>query len=164
MSPIPNLDALDANEQGRLTLAQAIGLIPMIVIGAILFLVGAFISGGIIYGLISHTFKGSLLAAVIVGGSTSLALFWVAYMVGGTRLIDIVLGQVRHIDGQGVRYTGRGSRGGGVIYYYGVGKQDFQIISGKTWRALPESVMVRGYYTPLSKSLVNVKHFYSKST
>jgi hypothetical protein len=166
MSPIPNYDAMDVNKKGRLTPSQAVGLIPLILLGGVFFLIGVFISGGIIYALISHTFKGSLLAAVIFGGTISLMFFIFAYLLGGTRLIDLVIGQVRHVEGQAIRATERSmSRGGGVsiIRYYAVGEQHFQIWSKKTHKALPEFVMVRAYYTPLSKTLVNVEHVYSQS-
>ena len=170
MSPIPDHDAYDANDKGRLIQSQAIGLIPLIVLGGIFFVIGVLISGGIIYALITNTLKGSIPIAVIFGGTFSLMFFAFAYWFSGTRLIDLVKGEVRHVDGQAIRATERrysrsGGGGGGasIVYYYAVGEQQFRVWSRKTYKALPEYVMVRAYYTPFSKTLVNVKHIYSKS-
>ena len=165
MSPIPDYDAYDSNDKGRLIQSQAMGLIPLILLGGIFFLVGVLISGGIILALITNTLKGSVLIAVIFGGMFSLMFFAFAYWFGGARLIDLARGEVRHVDGQAIRATERRySRGGGasIVYYYAVGEQQFRVWSRKTYKALPEYVMVRAYYTPFSKTLVNVKHLYSK--
>ena len=164
MSPIPNHDAYDTNDKGRLTQSQAIGLVPMIFIGGIFFLIGVFITGGILYALLTGMLKGSILIAVIFGGGVCLVFFTFAYLIGGAPLIDLVLGQVRYVDGQAIRATERRtSRGGGIsiIRSYAVGEKEFRVWSKKTYQSLPEYVKVRAYYTPLSKSLVNVKHLYS---
>jgi len=165
MSTVLNQSALNDNRQGRLTLPQAIGLIPMILIGGIFLLMAIFISGGIIYGLVTHTFKGSLLAAVIIGGGMSVAFLWLWFVISGKRLIDMFMGKVRHVEGRAIKYTARGSSSsGGVVRYYSVGEEDFQIALGVSWKALPEGEMMRAYYTPLSKTLVNVEQIYSQSS
>jgi len=167
MSPIPDHAAYDANEKGQLTQAQAIGLLPLILLGAVFFLMGVVAFGGIVISaLITNTVKGNVLTAVISGGVVSLIFFIFAYLIGGPTLIDLVKGKVQQVDGQAIRATERRySRGGGasLVYYYAVDEQQFRVWSRKTYKALPEFVMVRAYYTPLSKSLVNIKHIYTKS-
>jgi len=165
MGTILNDDALNDNRQGRLTLSQALGLVPMTLIGMIFLLMALFISGGIIYGLISHTFKGSLLAAVIIGGGMSVAFLWLWFVISGKRLIDMLMGKVSQVDGRARKYTARGSSSSrGVVRYYSVGTEDFQIVLGVSWKALPEGEMMRAYYTPFSKTLVNVEPIYSRSS
>ena len=166
MSSIPDHDAYDTNEKGRLTQAQAMGLLPLILFGGIFFLAGASLAGWIVYALIRHAFTGNVITGAIFQGVVSLVFFVFAYLIGGAQLIDLVKGEVRYVDGQGTRATERRYGTGGarsIIYYYAVGEQQFRVWSRRTYKALPEFVMVRAYYTPLSKSLVNVKHIYSKS-
>jgi hypothetical protein len=160
MSNIPNRDAYTANRQGRLTPMQAMGLVPMILIGGVFFVLAAFISVSIIYALITHTFKGSVLAGVIFGGGLSLVFLWLWYVISGTQLIDIVMGRVRQVEGKAMKYSGRSSSGKGIIHYYSVGDQDFQIMWSGTWKALPDLVKIRAYYTPYSKSLVNYESLF----
>jgi len=163
MGNILNDNALNDNRQGRLTLSQAIGLVPMILIGTIFLLIAIFISGGIVYGLVTHTFKGSLLAAVIIGGGMSVMFLWLWFVLSGKRLIDMLMSKVSHVDGRARKYTARGSSSsGGVVRYYSVGEEDFQIVLGVSWKALPEGEMMRAYYTPFSKTLVNVEPIYSR--
>jgi len=163
MGNILNESALNDNRQGRLNLSQSIGLVPMILIGSIFLFMAIFISGGIIYGLISHTFKGSLLAAVIIGGGMSVMFLWLWFIISGKRLIDMLRGKVSHVEGRARKYIARGSTSSsGVARYYSVGAEDFQIILGVSWKALPEGEMMRAYYTPFSKTLVNVEPIYSR--
>src|SRR6266446_3584258 len=115
MRNILNDDALNDNRQGRLTLLQAIGLVPMILIGTIFLLMAIFISGGIVYGLVTHTFKGSLLAAVIIGGGMSVVFLWLWFVISGKRLIDMLMGKVRQVDGRAMKYTARGSSSSGGV-------------------------------------------------
>ena len=166
MSSIPDYDAYDANDKGRLTQAQAIGLLPLIFLGGIFFLIGASIVGWIVYTLIIQVFRWNILSGAIFQGVVSLVFFVFAYLIGGAQLIDLVKGEVRYVDGQAIRAKERRySSGGGtsIVYYYAVGEQQFRVWSRKTYKSLPEFVVVRAYYTPFSKSLVNVKHIYSKS-
>lgn len=163
MSNVFNQDALNTNRQGRLTLSQSIGLVPMILIGGIFFIIAVGILGILIYSLITHTFKGSILVGVIFDGGISLFLFWLAFMVSGRRLIDMLIGQVRHVEGRATKYAARGSRGGRILHY-SVGKEDFQIAWSGTWEALHGEAMVRAYYTPFSKTLVNVEPILSQSS
>jgi len=165
MGNILNESALNDNRQGRLTISQTIGLVPMMLIGCIFLLMAIFISGGIVYGLISHTFKGSLLAAVIIGGGMSLAFLWLWFVISVKRLIDMLLGKVSRVEGRAIKYSVRGSSSSsGFARYYSVGKEDFQISLGVSWKALSEGEMMRAYYTPFSKTLVNVEPIYSRSS
>jgi len=166
MSGVLNQGALSANRSGRLALSQALGMVPLMVVGAILFLIGAGMSGGIIYSMIVGTFKGGVMGvifALIFGGGMSVFLFWLGYILGGKRLIDILLGQVRTVEGRVIKFVEPGSRGGRILYF-SVDKDNFQIATYGAWKKLPlDGSMVRGYYAPLSRALVNVEPLYTQA-
>jgi hypothetical protein len=166
MSTILNQGALDANRKGQLTLSQAIGMLPLIFIGGIIFLMGAGLMTILIYSLIAHTFKGSILVGVIFDSALSIVFFAIGYAVGGKRLIDMIIGKVSQVEGRGDKFSAASSGGsrGGRVLYYSVGKVDFQIPFYGTWKTLESYVMVRAYYTPLSKSLVNIEPLYSSKS
>ena len=165
MSALPyDPAALDANKQGRLTQSQAMSLIPMILMGGIFFLMGAAFAIGSIIGILAILFttqisSGSVIGSAMIGltgGGLALVLLAVGYFIGGKRLIDMIRGKVLFMDGTGNRRLGSGGAGNPSLYYK-VGETDFQIY-GKTYHALPDSTKkVRAYYTPLSKTLINVE-------
>ena len=158
MSSIPNQDAMDANRNGRLALSQATSLMPLIVLGGVFFLTGALILGGLIYAVISGRIEGSVVPGVIFGGVFSLLFFLFAYLVGGAPLIELMMGKVSHIEGKAFKgeTQRRTEASSGTLHTFMVGKEQFQV-SKKNYEALPESGMVRAYYTPLKKKLVNVE-------
>jgi hypothetical protein len=173
MSTIFNQGALDANHKDRLTISQRIGLLPLILVGGIFILLGALMAASLVqfvHSVISHTFQGDILAggigAVLFGGVFPIFIFWLAYVVGGKRLIDLITGKVSQVEGRGDKYSGGGSGKGGStqrVLYYSVGDEKFQIAFYGTWKKLPSETMVRAYYTPLSKTLVNVEPIHSQS-
>jgi len=172
MNNVFNPGALDANRKAQLTISQRIGLLPLILIGGIFILFGVLMVTSLlkfVYSVITHTFQGDILAggigAVLFGGVFPIFIFWLAYLMGGKRLIDLITGKVSLVEGRGDKYSGAGSGKRGSTrrdLFYSVGNEKFQIASYGTWKKLPGETMVRAYYTPLSKTLVNVEPIYSK--
>jgi len=166
MSGVLNQGALSTNRQGRLTLFQYIGLVPLILIGGIVFLIAIGISGWSTYNNIHNTLTNQLITMVIVV-PISLSLIYLAYMIGGKQLIDLIAGKVSQVEGRGTKSSSAGSGERGSTQrnlWYSVGKINFQIAFYGKWKALPGETMVRAYYTPLSKTLVNVEPIYSQTS
>lgn len=151
-------NAMNANRKGRLTLLQAIGLSGWVLFGAFLFLPGVAMFGWFVYGLITHTLYdiGAIVFNAIFNVGFAAVLMWFGYLVGGKLLIDILLGKVRQIEGQGMKYSGSSGRSG-RNYYYSVGEQNFQIPSHGTYKNLHDANNVRAFYLPRSKTLVNLE-------
>jgi hypothetical protein len=145
--------ALKFNRQGRLAPGQVLYLLPMLIGGAVLFIMGASTAFFLIYAIITHAMKGSTVAGDIFGSAFALLFIWLGFMIGGKQFLDLLLGQVNEIEGVG--RNDLDPRKGGA--WYGVGKESFQISNPGTWNALPMGSLVRAYYTPHSKTLVNVE-------
>ena len=162
-----NAESLDANKNGQLASSQISSFIPMILMGGIFFLIGLFLAAAgvsAIYVFVTKSQPGALFG-VVMFGIPSLLVFWAVYRIAGTRIIDILIGQVRSVEGPGGKSghttsgysTTTGRSTGGTTYLYVVGEMQFQI-SRKMYKFLPEwNKKVRAYYTPLSKSLVNIE-------
>jgi hypothetical protein len=158
-----NPKAINANRAGRLTLIQALGQLGWVLFGAFLFLPGALMFAGFIYNLVTHVNLENIIFGVIFNIGFAGALMWFGYLLGGRLLIDMILGQVRQTEGTGMKYSGAGSgKNSGRVYYYSVGDLNFQIPSYSTYKALHDGNMVRAYYLPRSKTLVNVEFPYSQ--
>ncbi len=155
--------ALDANRKGRLTLLQAVGLMGWVLFGTFPFLAGVAMFGAFIYSLITHKFNdiGSIILGAIFNVGFAAGLMWMGYLIGGRLLIDMLFGQVRQIEGVGMKYSGSGGSGRGKVYYYSVGQMNFQIPSYGTYKSLHNANVVLAYYLPLSKTLVNLESTYS---
>jgi hypothetical protein len=164
VNTVLNESALETNRSGRLTPSQMFSFFPMILMGGVFFLMGSGFAFATIYSLFQQTSMAGALMSIITFGGLSLALLWVGYLVAGKRIIDIVIGQVRYVDGSGTRgnYHSRNTSStyhssGGTTYLYVVGETQFQI-SRKLYNSLPDwAKKVRAYYAPLSKALVNVE-------
>ena len=173
MTALPyNAEALDTNKNGRLARSQISGFIPMILMGGSFLLIVAFlgvIATGGIYVFFTTSSPGAFMGLVwfVMFGVIALVVLWFVYLVAGKRIVDIVIGKVRQIEGPGTRAAGTGSRSfsgssGGSYFLYTVGEMQFQI-SRKMYESLPEwDKKVRAYYTPLSKNLVNVESLSNK--
>jgi hypothetical protein len=155
--------ALDANRKGRLTLLQAIGLMGWVLFGAFPFLSGVAMFGAFIYSLIAHKFNdiGSIILGAIFNVGFAAGFMWMGYLIGGKLLIDMLLGQVRQIEGSGMKYSASSIGSQGATLYYSVGQLKFQIPSYGTYKALHDAKVVRAYYLPRSKTLVNLESTYS---
>jgi len=153
MSNILNERAVNANRQGRLTLPQAISLLPMILLGALFIGLAAFNLVGVVNSFGAH--KGDPFVNALIGGGLAIGFLWLGFMIGGKQLIDILIGRVRTIDGRASKVVSRDSSG--KVLFFSVDTVDFKILWTATWKALPEGIMVRAYYTPRSKSLVNIE-------
>ncbi len=160
---ILNPGALDANRKGRLTLLQVIGLVPWVLFGAFVFAPGAGMIGWFFYSVITGTFDGNILLGLIFNIGFAAILIWFGYIIGGKLLIDMIFGQVRQIEGQGIKFSSAGGTSGGKSYYYSVGKTNFQIPSYGTYKHLHDANVVRAYYLPRSKTLVNLESNYLQS-
>ncbi len=158
MNNVLHPNAIDANRKGRLTLFQAIGLTGWVLFGAFLFLPGAAMFGWFIYSLSTHVLNdiGSIMFGVIFNVGFAAVMMWFGYLLGGKLLIDMILGPVRQIEGQGTKYTASSSRRGRT-YYYSVAEQHFQIPSYGTYKNLHDASNVRAFYLPRSKTLVNLE-------
>lgn len=156
--------ALDANRKGRLTLLQAIGLMGWVLFGAFPFLAGVVMFGWFIYSLFAHTVNdiGNLIFGAIFNVGFAAGLMWMGYLIGGKLLIDMLLGQVRQIEGSGMKYSSTSSSKGRSLYY-SVNELDFQIPSYGTYKALHDANRVRAYYLPRSKTLVNLESTHAHS-
>jgi hypothetical protein len=163
MNSILDPRALDANRKGRLTLLQAIGQMGWVLFGAFPFLSGAAMFGWFIYSLIAHRFHdlGSMILGAIFNVGFAAGLMWLGYLIGGKLLIDMLIGQVRQIEGSGMKYSASGRGSGGKVFYYSVGELDFQIASYGTYKALHDAKVVRAYYLPRSRVLLNLESTYS---
>jgi len=160
MNFILNPGALDTNRKGRLTLLQVIGLVPWVLFGAFVFAPGAGMFGWFIYSQITQTFEGNLLFGLIFSVGFGSILIWFGYIIGGKLLIDMILGRVLQIDGQGLKFSSAGGTSGGKSYYYSVGEINFPIPSYSTYKRLHDANIVRAYYLPRSKTLVNLESNY----
>jgi hypothetical protein len=163
MNNILDPRSLDANRKGRLTLLQAIKLMGWVLFGAFIFLPGAAMFGWFIYSLIAHKFNGigSIIFGAIFNVGFAALLMWFGYLVGGKLLIDMLLGPVRQIEGSGMKYSASSTGSRGANLYYSVGQLTFQIPSYGTYKALHDANVVRAYYLPRSKTLVNLESTYS---
>ena len=153
MSRIRNNRALDANRKGRITLSQAVILFPLILVGVLLMGLAAFILVGVVASFSNG--KGDPIVNAIVGGGLGIGFLWLGFQVGGKQLIDILTGQVRSMDGLASKLISRTTAGRAL--FFSVDKTTFTIFGMADWEALPDGVRVRAYYTPLSKSIVNVE-------
>ncbi len=155
--------ALKFNQQGRLAPNQLFRLLPLILAGAILFLLAAlFIVLIIVSAAQAHYAIGAIAGAGITFGGLALLFMWLGYVVGGGSLLDLLFGQVSQVEGvsrkdkiNDVSYAST-RRSGGVIYSYSVGKESFQLFR-RTYDQLPKGIPVRAYYTPRSNTLVNIE-------
>ncbi len=149
-----NQGALTYNRQGRLAPAQMVRLLPLTLVGVLLFLIGAGLAAGLVYGLIPQTFQGNVAVGVIMGGIFALLPIWFGYKVGGKPLLDLLFGRVVHVEGGSSKDST--FVGSALVYWFYVGKESFQVYQG-TYNKLPGRGSVRAYYTPRSKTLVNVE-------
>ena len=161
MNNILDPRSLDSNRKGRLTLLQAIKLMGWVLFGAFPFLLGLVMFGWFIYSLIAHTFKGSIILGAIFNVGFAVGLMWMGYLIGGKLLIDMLLGQVRQIEGSGMKYSASSTGSRGANLYYSVGKLKFHIPSRGTYQALHDANVVRAYYLPRSNTMVNLESTYS---
>ncbi len=149
--------ALKFNHRGRLAPGQVIYLLPMLLAGAFLFLLGVSLLIVIVvflgYAFTAQPIKGNVGVAVI--GDSCIAVPFLFLTIVGIvicrkQIIDLLFGQVSQVEGVGGRSSssGTGSRGThyGVLWY-GVGNESFQIPFRGTWNSLPKDVPVRAYYT-----------------
>ena len=159
MNSILDPRALDANRKGRLTLLQAIGQMGWVLFGAVPFLTGVGMFGWFSYRLIAHKFNdvGSTIIGAIFDVGFAAGLMWLGYLIGGKLLTDMLIGQVRQIEGSGMKYSASGRGSGGKVFYYSVGELDFQIPSCGTYKALHDANAVRAYYLPRSRVLLNLE-------
>lgn len=166
MNNILNPGALETNRKGRLTLLQAIGLMGWVLFGAFPFLSGVAMFGWFIFSLIAHKFNdvGSIILGAIFNVGFAAGLMWMGYLIGGKLLIDMLLGQVRQIEGSGMKYSASSMGSGGASLYYSVGQLKFQIPSHRTYKALHDANAVRAYYLPRSKTLVNLESTHTHSS
>lgn len=161
MNNILDPRSLDSNRKGRLTLLQAIKLMGWVLFGAFPFLLGLAMFGWFIYSLIAHTFNGSIILGAIFNVGFAVGLMWMGYLIGGKLLIDMLLGQVRQIEGSGMKYSASSTGSRGTNLYYTVGQLKFQIPSYENYKALHDANVARAYYLPRSKTLVNLESTHS---
>ena len=157
MSSIPDPNAFNDNDKGHLTSSQAISLLPAISMCILLLVASAGFASVPIHDFVVNRANIKFVFDAMSSGLVSLALLVIGLLYGIPRVIDLARRQVHHIDGIGTRMdmTGVGKGGNGVFYL--IGKTQFRMSSRKALKTLPQYISVRGYYTPLSKSLVNVK-------
>jgi hypothetical protein len=147
---------LEINRQGRLDSSQFIQFIFPIALAAVWLLIAAIILGAEIYMWMNHMFNGQRILGTVIMPVGILLCLLVAALTGGNQVLDLLAGQVKHIEGSSRKQVGTGTRGARVQRYF-VGEFRFIVSSGKTFAALPENNIVRSYYTPRSKTLVNAE-------
>lgn len=139
-------NAIEANREGRFSLAQAGGLVGSILLGTFLVLLGIL---GLFYILSEFSFFNF---------AVSLLFLWLGYRYAGDIVIDMVRGSVQHIEGKGERTFGRSGKS--IIHYYMIGEQKLHVPSGFLFSKLEKLdtvAHIRAYYLPRSKVLVNLE-------
>jgi hypothetical protein len=167
MKEVVNQSALGSNREGRLAPTQFFNLLPYILIGMFLFLLGAGLAYGAFFTifnlLVNHVMQNGTIIGILLFGGLAIMLIRFAWSASRKTIIDLVSGKVVSIDGPTRKYTEAGSRSGRVLYY-SVGTLSFQIPSSGTWEALPEGSVVRAYYTPNSGTFVNAELLSSQAS
>ncbi len=167
MNNVLNSNALEANRKGRLTFIQGLVQLPwvgfaiLIWAPAVLMLVWGIrplFTGGLAQDM------GGALFALVVGLIMGGAMLYFGYVAGGNLLVDLLLGQVRQVEGEGMKYSGSSAKSG-RIYHYGVGNINFQIPRYANYKKLVDCSTARAYYLSRSKTLVNLEWgFYQQHT
>ncbi len=159
MNNVLNPSALDANRNGRLTFIQGLVQLPwvgfaiLIWAPAVLMLVWGIrplFTGGLAQDM------GGALFALVVGLIMGGAMLYFGYVAGGNLLVDLLLGQVRQAEGEGMKFSGSTAKSG-RNYYYSVGDTKFQIPSYGNYKKLVDCSTARAYYLPRSKTMVNLE-------
>ncbi len=149
--------ALEFNRQGRLAPGQVTYLLLMILVGTMFFIIGAIVAMILIMAIIAHAMTGSAVIGIIFDSAFALLFVWLGYVIGGEQFLDLLFAQVSQVEGRGAEDTTIASgRYGGLVYWYSVGKESFQV-SRRTVHQAPRGVPVRAYYTPRSRTLVNIE-------
>ncbi len=164
MNNVLNANAREANRKGRLTFIQGLVQLPWVGfalllwapgVGALVWAVQPLLTGQFAHDMGFAIFNTVL--GLILGG----ALAFGGYMMGGNLLVDILLGQVRQAEGEGMKFSGSTAKSG-RNYYYSVGDTKFQIPSYGNYKKLVDCNTARAYYLPRSKTLVNLEWGFSQ--
>ncbi len=158
MNNVLNHNALEANRNGRLTFIQGLVQLPWVGFAVLLWAPGIGMLYWGIRPLVAGEFENLTEAifivsiALIFGG----VMLFFGYVAGGNLLLDLLLGQVRQVEGEGMKFSGSSQRSG-RIFYYSVGDTNFQIPSYGNYKKLIDCSTARAYYLPRSKTLVNLE-------
>ena len=159
--------ALERNRAGRLSPEQTANLVGRLGQGGLIILLGL-LAGAVFFVPALLMGSGNPLSALQGGSSLRLLFVLVPALIGlyyiGTAAIDLALGRVQTVEGDGQKvYTTSRSRSSATssystryTYYYQVGGKRFKV-KQSAWEALVEGVPYRAYYTPLSGTLVNIE-------
>ncbi len=160
--PQPNVlnpNALDSNRGGRLTLPQALGLLPWAALGLLLWALAAAALAWAVRPLLSGEFAQNMGEGIFIMGFALLiagAMLYFGYLAGGSLLVDILLGQVRQMEGEGTKFHDTLPETGRTLIY-AIGKINFEVPSRGAYKKLVNSHHARVYYLPRSKTLVNLE-------
>ncbi len=163
MDNVLNPRALDANRNHRLTLPQALGLLPWAGLGLLLWALAAAALAWAARPLLSGEFAPNTGEGIFIIGFALLiagALLYFGYLAGGNLLIDILLGPVHQVEGEGTKFRDTLVETGRTLIY-AIGKANFEVQSRATYNKLVNSRHARVYYLPRSKTLVNLEWGYS---
>jgi hypothetical protein len=142
------LDCLEKNRDGILSLWQ----ISILFTRSILNLLGA---GFGIYVASQATIDlGKIQSHDLVFLLAGLFIIGLLLFRGGTRLADAWTGKVLFLEGSMWGFRQRYSKG--TSYYYVVDDVRFRV-SRRAYKALPEGMPCRVYYTPRAKVMVNIE-------
>jgi len=104
----------------------------------------------------NHIIQNGTYIGVPIFGAFGAWLAWLGITSSRPTVKDILGGKVVSIEGSASKHTERARNGKGSIFYYSVGTLSFQIPASWTWEKLPQG-HVRAYYTPNSKTFINVE-------
>ncbi len=152
-------NALEANRKGRLTLLQALGLMPWVLLSVVPVVLGVDALLWFFSTLSSGRFAEYMAIRVVLLGGALLggaALLLIAYLMGGKLLLDILIGPVAQQQGVGMKFSGS-SASKSHNYYYSVGGMDFQVQTIGTYNKLHDANVACAYYLPRRKWLVNIE-------
>jgi hypothetical protein len=161
MSNVLNQEALTANREGHLAPGQYFKLLPYILGSGFIFILGASLLLGMLYNLysalVNHIIENGTYVGIPLFGALGAWLAWFGVSSSRRTILDLIGGKVISIDGPTSKHRQPSRNGRGSILYYSVGTLSFQIPASWTWENLPEGDSARAYYTPNSKTFVNVE-------
>jgi len=151
-------DALPENRRGRLHTGQLKLFLPQLISNLLLALIPI---GFVVYQLsrLNFSFRFSDLDigwALLLGIPGLIALLGLYRLV--STLVDVVVGWVESVEGMGTTKTKttRDEGGSTTEYFYVVGDMSFEV-KQRAYRAFEENRRYRVYYTPATKTMVNIE-------
>ena len=153
------LEALPDNRQGRLRIGQMKHFLSKSIYGSLF----TFLPGGFIYYQyairgISLNFKDPHLGNILFLGIPGVIALYGLYRLVSV-LVDVVAGWVKSVEGRGkldTKVISSGEGGSEKKFFYLVEDMRFEV-SSQAFRVFEENRNYRVYYTPATKTMINIE-------